>query len=71
MSYVSVNQLLYRGKKSSSPNLQVFSFAIIKEATDNFSMNNRLGEGGYGPVYKVILLNYNFRVCGVLINQLP
>ncbi|KAK1403605.1 hypothetical protein POM88_003210 [Heracleum sosnowskyi] len=46
------NQHLHMGKESSSPNLQVFSFAELKEATDNFLMNNRLGEGGYGPVYK-------------------
>ncbi|WOG96684.1 hypothetical protein DCAR_0416020 [Daucus carota subsp. sativus] len=54
---LKVNQLLYRGKKSSSPNLQVFSFAVMKEATNNFPMNNRLGEGGYGPVYKGKLKN--------------
>ncbi|WOG96682.1 hypothetical protein DCAR_0416018 [Daucus carota subsp. sativus] len=52
LSYISVNQLLNRGKKSSSPDLQVFSFAVMKEATNEFSMNNRVGEGGYGPVYK-------------------
>ncbi|KAL5772803.1 hypothetical protein ACOSQ2_012727 [Xanthoceras sorbifolium] len=36
-------------------NLLVFSFTTIKEATDNFSGGNKLGEGGYGPVYKGIL----------------
>jgi len=24
-----------------------------KDDTDNFSRNNKLGEGGFGPVYKV------------------
>ncbi|KAM7255292.1 hypothetical protein ACFE04_020533 [Oxalis oulophora] len=28
--------------------------ATIRTATDNFSDSNRLGEGGFGPVYKVI-----------------
>ncbi|CAL4947094.1 unnamed protein product [Urochloa decumbens] len=29
-----------------------FSFSVIKNATDNFSTENKLGEGGFGPVYK-------------------
>ncbi|KAL6226163.1 hypothetical protein ACLB2K_000127 [Fragaria x ananassa] len=37
---------------SNAPNLQVFSFATIKAATNNFSSKNKLGEGGFGPVYK-------------------
>ncbi|XVE97508.1 hypothetical protein REPUB_Repub03eG0025400 [Reevesia pubescens] len=38
--------------ESSAPDLQVFSFTSIKAATNNFSSDNKLGEGGYGPVYK-------------------
>ena len=38
---------------SNAPNLQVFSYATIKAATNNFSSKNKLGEGGFGPVYKV------------------
>ncbi|CAN6203523.1 unnamed protein product [Urochloa humidicola] len=33
----------------------VFSYAELKLATDNFSPQNILGEGGYGPVYKGML----------------
>ncbi|EXC11825.1 G-type lectin S-receptor-like serine/threonine-protein kinase [Morus notabilis] len=36
----------------NAPDLRVFSLANIEEATDQFSFNNKLGEGGYGPVYK-------------------
>ncbi|XP_024167064.1 cysteine-rich receptor-like protein kinase 7 isoform X2 [Rosa chinensis] len=37
---------------SNAPNLQVFSYTTIKAATNNFSSQNKLGEGGFGPVYK-------------------
>ncbi|XP_059462180.1 G-type lectin S-receptor-like serine/threonine-protein kinase At1g11330 isoform X2 [Corylus avellana] len=57
----NVNRLLYKVKiklsaaediNSNAPNLQEFSYATIKAATKNFSSENKLGEGGYGPVYK-------------------
>jgi hypothetical protein len=35
------------------PDLQVFILADIEAATDRLSFENKLGEGGYGPVYKV------------------
>ena len=31
------------------PNLQEYSFSTIKVATDNFSSENKLGEGGLAP----------------------
>ncbi|XP_019432341.1 PREDICTED: LOW QUALITY PROTEIN: G-type lectin S-receptor-like serine/threonine-protein kinase At1g67520 [Lupinus angustifolius] len=34
---------------------KVFSYASVMEATDNFSSENKLGQGGFGPVYKGIL----------------
>ena len=37
----------------ASDELQIFSFESISVATSNFSTQNKLGEGGFGPVYKV------------------
>ncbi|XP_047260086.1 class V chitinase-like, partial [Capsicum annuum] len=37
--------------------LQVYSFDEMKEATNNFSVENELGKGGYGTVYKGKLRN--------------
>ena len=33
--------------------LPVFDLMAIANATCNFSSNNKLGEGGFGPVHKV------------------
>ncbi|KAH1066003.1 hypothetical protein J1N35_030990 [Gossypium stocksii] len=35
--------------------LPVFNFGPIAASTNNFSSDNRLGQGGFGPVYKVLL----------------
>ncbi|CAA3027312.1 G-type lectin S-receptor-like serine threonine-kinase At4g27290 isoform X1 [Olea europaea subsp. europaea] len=35
--------------------LPLFDLYTISKATDNFSINNKLGEGGFGPVYKGML----------------
>ncbi|CAL5321791.1 unnamed protein product [Camellia sinensis] len=32
--------------------LQLFDLTVIADSTNNFSINNKLGEGGFGPVYK-------------------
>jgi hypothetical protein len=36
-------------------NIQLFSYKEIKRATDNFDHVNKLGRGGFGTVYKVLL----------------
>jgi len=37
----------------NGPDLHVYRFSDIKAATDEFSLQNKIGQGGYGPVYKV------------------
>ena len=48
---VDVNEFLNDGKNGS--NITIFSYKCIKVATNNFSLENKLGEGGFGPVYIV------------------
>ena len=35
--------------------LPVFEMDLILQVTDNFSSTNKLGEGGFGSVYKVLV----------------
>ena len=35
-----------------------FDLSTILSATNNFSDENKLGEGGFGPVYKVKIYKY-------------
>lgn len=45
-----------RGKKDVE--LPLFSYESVSAATDNFSIANKLGEGGFGPVYKVCMFHF-------------
>ncbi|KAJ0836636.1 putative protein kinase RLK-Pelle-DLSV family [Helianthus annuus] len=47
----------YKGNDSQigSADVPLFSFAKIARATDDFSVDNKLGEGGFGLVYKGVL----------------
>ena len=43
--------------EGNASDLTVFSYLTIKVATNNFSTDNKLGEGGFGTVYKVTFEN--------------
>ena len=38
---------------SEGHDLKCFGFSSMVAATNNFSIENKLGQGGFGPVYKV------------------
>ena len=44
------------GKNGS--NITIFSYECIKVATNNFSLENKLGKGGFGPIYMVSPKNF-------------
>ncbi|XP_058004050.1 proline-rich receptor-like protein kinase PERK15 [Hevea brasiliensis] len=44
-------------RQPSSEGVPSYAFEVLAKATGNFSNNNRLGEGGYGQVYKGKLPN--------------
>jgi hypothetical protein len=44
----------FREEDEKDIDVPLFDLESILAATDNFSDANKLGEGGYGPVYKVI-----------------
>jgi hypothetical protein len=45
-------------KREVKPNL--YSYKEIKLATNNFDKRNKLGEGGFGVVYKVLYIKMCF-----------
>lgn len=45
--------LSIEGHHGSGSELTFFSFCGVAAATNNFSDKNKLGEGGFGPVYRV------------------
>ncbi|KEH33072.1 S-locus lectin kinase family protein [Medicago truncatula] len=44
-------------KKEDSDLSTIFDFSTITNATNHFSNRNKLGEGGFGPVYKGIMVD--------------
>ncbi|CAH8357595.1 unnamed protein product [Eruca vesicaria subsp. sativa] len=47
-----------RSARKNDNELQIFSFESVALATDYFSDANKLGEGGFGPVYKGRLIHW-------------
>ncbi|KAJ9537852.1 hypothetical protein OSB04_030585 [Centaurea solstitialis] len=52
-SFKDVHQL--QGNGGNENDVLLFSLASIMAATDDFAVENKIGEGGFGPVYKVVL----------------
>ncbi|KAM3217518.1 putative serine/threonine-protein kinase isoform X1 [Capsicum annuum] len=58
------NQIPYDGQISQ--NFMVYSYNYLKAATQGFKASNKIGEGGFGSVYKGKLQDGNFMAVKVL-----
>ena len=53
------NEALDQWSRERSSDFRLFDFNQIVKATRNFSLDNKLGQGGFGPVYKVFLISFH------------
>ncbi|KAG5622812.1 hypothetical protein H5410_008030 [Solanum commersonii] len=56
MFYYYFDEFIHGDDISTAESFQ-YDFSTIRAATDNFSSDNKLGQGGFGPVYKGKLPN--------------
>ncbi|KAK4786607.1 hypothetical protein SAY86_010440 [Trapa natans] len=54
-------QIGKEGNSGVSSELPFFKFKSILDATNNFDIRNKLGQGGFGPVYKVMIFSLPHR----------
>ncbi|MFS7984587.1 putative non-specific serine/threonine protein kinase [Helianthus anomalus] len=55
LNKVVVTPLTGTSENDEDLELPLFGLSALLKATNNFSMNNKLGEGGFGPVHKGVL----------------
>ena len=59
MSFIALPLIYEPVEEIETPESLQFNFETIRVATDDFSEANKLGQGGFGPVYKVSFIIYN------------
>jgi len=50
----SIRSYQNSGIQEADMDLPVFDLSTIAKATNNFTIKNKIGEGGFGSVYRVI-----------------
>lgn len=43
------------GSQEENQEFRLYNIRVISAATNNFSNDNKIGQGGFGPVYKVTI----------------
>ena len=61
---------LWRVEETDSE-FALYDFDQIADATDNFSDHHKLGQGGFGPVYKVTIQFSCHKIFTLLISSVP
>ncbi|KAJ4845731.1 hypothetical protein Tsubulata_044683, partial [Turnera subulata] len=64
-SSTAVDRIVRVNTVQNHKEMDKFSFKKIVDATNNFSEENKLGSGGFGPVYKGILENQEVAIKGL------
>lgn len=49
-------EMIGEGDLENAKDVPLFNYNLVASATNFFSMENKLGQGGFGPVYKVTSL---------------
>ena len=57
LAWQMTGALLRNQHKADDLDLPLFDLGTVACATNSFSDENKLGEGGFGPVYKVLIYN--------------
>lgn len=52
----------FKDDDKSGLDVPFFEFETILTATDHFSNSNKLGQGGFGPVYKVMIFGISIEL---------
>ena len=52
---MDINEIIGQNSEGQKEDLELplFNLSTIASATDNFSLKNKLGQGGFGAVYRV------------------
>ena len=56
------NETLDLWSREGNSDISLINFNQIVNATGNFSFDNKLGQGGFGPVYKVLPISFHLDI---------